>query len=204
MNMNQIFSIPLWESPFPDFEIHKTKFLETVNDFRLRNPENNIRSNFVGGYQSPINLTNEEDLSNLFQFISQMGLKASFDLQFVDVEIYLSAAWVNFQDTRLAFHVDHVHQDTFSGVFFLQVPEHSGKLVINNSGINPLWQGAMLQERKNKFNCDKIKIDPEEGQIYLWPSYLPHSVEPNNHDESRISISFNVICVPKVPIPHTK
>ncbi|NBW70846.1 MAG: hypothetical protein EBR32_05505, partial [Bacteroidetes bacterium] len=42
-----------------------------------------------------------------------------------------------------------------------------------------------------------IKIEPEEGSIVIFPSYLPHLVEPNNHDDERISISFNVIALPK-------
>jgi uncharacterized protein (TIGR02466 family) len=204
MNIIQVFSTPLWEASLPDFDSHKEKFLETVKTFRANNPEGIKRSNLGGSYQSPMNLTNEDGLVPLFEFVCQMGLKAAFDLQFVNVDAYITAAWVNFNDSRSAINYDHVHQDTFSGVFYLQIPEKSGKLVMNNPGINPLWQGAMLTETKNKFNSDKIKIEPQEGHVFLWPSYLPHGVEPNDHDESRISISFNVICIPKDPIPHTK
>jgi uncharacterized protein (TIGR02466 family) len=70
--------------------------------------------------------------------------------------------------------------------------------------MNPLWQGAMLTDKKNKFNADKLRLDPKEGHIFLWPSYLPHGVEPNDHDDERISISFNVIAVPKEHVEHTK
>lgn len=204
MNIIQVFSTPIWESSFPDFESHKEKFLDTVKAFRTNNPEGIQKSNIGGGYQSPMNLTNEAELAPLYEFVCQMGLKAAFDLQLVDVDVYITAAWVNFNDTRSAANYDHVHQDTFSGVFYLQVPEKSGKLVLNNSGINPLWQACLLTDVKNKFNSEKIKVEPNEGQIFLWPSYLPHGVEPNDHDDSRISISFNVICIPKGVVPHTK
>ena len=204
MNVIQVFSTPLWESPLPDFGSHKEKFLDAVKTFRTNNPEGIQRSNLGGGYQSPMNLTNESDLALLFEFVCQVGLKAAFDLQFVNVDVYITAAWVNFNDTRSAVNYDHVHQDTFSGVFYLQIPKKSGKLVINNPGINPLWQGSMLTQAKNKFNSDKIKLEPIEGHLYLWPSYLPHGVEPNDHDDARISISFNLLCIPKDSIPHTK
>lgn len=204
MNIIQIFSTPIWESSLPNFVDHKEDFLKAVTEFREKNPEGVHKSNLGGGYQSPMNLTTEPALAPLFEFVCQMGLKAAFDLQFVNVDAYITAAWVNFNDSRSCINYDHVHQDTFSGVFYLQIPEKSGKLVINNSGINPLWQGAMLPEKKNKFNSDKLKMDPVEGHIFLWPSYLPHGVEPNDHDESRISISFNVICVPKEHVEHTK
>ena len=45
-------------------------------------------------------------------------------------------------------------------------------------------------------------IEPEEGSILFFPSYLPHSVTTNNHDEERISISFNVIALPKGSIDY--
>jgi len=37
-----------------------------------------------------------------------------------------------------------------------------------------------------------MSVDPVEGFLFMWPSYLPHSVDQNNHDEERISISFNI------------
>ena len=53
------------------------------------------------------------------------------------------------------------------------------------------------QHKKNQFTGESIRIEPLEGNIILFPSYLPHSVETNNHDEERISISFNIIALPK-------
>jgi uncharacterized protein (TIGR02466 family) len=193
----------MWESYLPEFLKHKESFLKCVQDFREKNPETILKSN-INGYQSPMTLTKELEMATLFEYIAQMGMKAMFDMQFVNCDVYLSAAWVNFNETRNQYNAEHIHQDTFSGVFYLQVPEKSGKLSLTNPGLNPLWQGAMLVDKKNKFNADKLRIEPVEGQIFLWPSYLSHAVEPNNHDETRISISFNVICIPKEHVEHTK
>jgi uncharacterized protein (TIGR02466 family) len=204
VNIIQIFSTPTWDSQLPEFDQHRPQFLEAVHEFQAANPGGIHRNNIGGGYQSPMNLTTESRLGPLFEYVCQMAMKANFDMQFVDCDVYLTAAWANINNTRSAANYDHVHQDTYSGVFYLQVPERSGRLVITNPGINPLWQGAMLADRKNKFNADRLRIEPVEGHIFLWPSFLPHGVEPNDHDDARISISFNVICVPKENIPHTK
>jgi uncharacterized protein (TIGR02466 family) len=204
MNIVQVYSTPLWNSELPDFDTHQETFVKAARNFRKSNPEGVNKSNVGGSYQSPMNLTTEPAFGPLFEFVAQMGMKAAFDMQFVQCDTYLTAAWVNFNDRRSAVNYDHVHQDTFSGVFYLKVPPKSGKLVLTNPGMNPLWQGAMLTDSKNKFNADKLRIEPAEGQIYLWPSYLPHGVEPNDHDDERISISFNVICVPKEHVEHTK
>jgi uncharacterized protein (TIGR02466 family) len=203
MNIIQVFSTPIWNSKFAYFEDQKETFLEAVSDFRKQNPEGVQKSNIIG-YQSPITLTNEPRLSQLFDFVIQMGVKANFDNQFVDCDVYITAAWVNFNDSRAAHNHEHVHSDTYSGVFYLQVPEGSGDISFTNPGLNRLWQGTMLSEMRNKFTAEHLKFKPKEGDIYLWPSYVPHSVLPNNHDEARISISFNVICIPKGQVLHSK
>lgn len=204
MNIIQIYSTPIWESEFPDFSEHRDSFIAGSRSFRESNPEGIHKSNLGGSYQSPMNLTTEPSFYPLFEYVAQMARKASFDMQFVECDTYITAAWVNFNDSRSAINYDHVHQDTFSGVFYLKAPSKSGSLVIKNPGLNPLWQGSLLTDRKNKFNSDNLRIEPVEGQIYLWPSYLPHGVEPNDHDDERISISFNVICIPKENVEHTQ
>lgn len=196
MNIIQVFSTPIWNSGFPDFQSQKKSFLKAVTEFREQNPEGIERSN-IAGYHSPVNLTKEPRLSPLFDFVAQMAVKANLDNQFVECDVYLTSAWVNFNDSRAAHNHEHIHSDTYSGVFYLQVPEKSGKILFTNPALNKLWQGTMLSDIKNKFTAGQLKLEPKEGQIYIWPAYLPHSVTSNDHDEARISISFNIICIPK-------
>lgn len=203
MNSIQIFATPIWESIFPSFAENREQFLNCVTEFRRSNPEGVSKSN-VNGYRSPGTLTRETAMAPLFEYVSQMALKAIFDMQLVNCDIALTAAWVNFNESRNHYDLEHVHQDTFSGVFYLQAPQGSGKISFTNPGLNPLWQGSMLVDKKNKFNADRLKIEPKEGQVLLWPSYLAHSVESNSHDETRISVSFNLICIPKEYVEHTK
>lgn len=203
MNIIQIYATPVWESTYPEFNDHKQQFLDCVTEFKTKYPDGIHKSN-INGYQSPMTLTHETSMSPLFEYIAQTAQKAMFDMQFVNCDVYISAAWANFNESRNQYNCEHIHQDTFSGVFYLQVPENSGKLCLVNPGMNPLWQGAMLADKKNKFNADRLRIEPKESQLLLWPSYLSHAVEPNAHDETRISISFNVICIPKEYVEHTK
>lgn len=203
MNLAQLFTIPIWESPFPDFDIQKELFLQATRSFREKNPEGLNRYN-TNAYQSPINMTHVSELSPIYDFAAQIGIKAAFDLQLVNCDTFITAAWVNYHDTQNGMQVEHTHQDTFSGVIYLKAPKKSGHLVINNPALNSLWQGTMLVSKKNKFTADRIRIAPQEGNMLIWPSYLPHSVETNNHDEERISIGFNILCVPKEHVDHTK
>ncbi len=38
----------------------------------------------------------------------------------------------------------------------------------------------------------KITYKPTEGLFIIFPSWLWHGVEPNQSEESRISLSFNI------------
>ena len=97
MNIIQVFSTPVWNSFLPDFQEHRQSFLDCVHEFR-KNHENGIQKSNINGYQSPMILTREPAMAPLFEYVCQMGLKAIFDLQLVDCEVYLTAAWVNFNE----------------------------------------------------------------------------------------------------------
>jgi hypothetical protein len=61
-----------------------------------------------------------------------------------------------------------------------------------------MWTGLSLVENKNKFTSERLQITPSDGAVFIWPSYLPHRTLPNNHDDSRISVSFNLLTLPKM------
>lgn len=195
MDLLSIYSIPIWRSEYPDFEEHRQIFLDTARDYKNQNPS--IKKTNIFGYQSPNTLHNISEFSPLLEYICQMAFKASADLNFINCDIAITSAWLNINDTRQCINSEHLHSDTFSGVFYLQTPENSGELVLSNPAINRMWNGCNLVEEKNEFTGEMLRIEPVEGDILLFPSYIPHSVYPNNHDEERISISFNIIAFPK-------
>lgn len=204
MNLMPIYSVPLWQSEYPEFEEHKETFLSAVKEYKEQNPTKEKPRSNVAGYQSPDTLQHVAELYPLFEYICQMGFKACADLEFIDCDIAITSAWLNVNDSRQCMNSEHVHGDVFSGVFYLHTPEESGKLHIVNPAINFMWQGCSLTSQKNQFTGESISIEPIEGNILLFPSYLPHSVKTNNHDEERISISFNIIALPKGSIDYPK
>lgn len=200
MNLLSIYSVPFWQSEYPEFEEHKEIFLDVIKKYKEENPS--IQKSNIVGYHSPETLQQIPELRLLFEYICQMAFKAVADLDFIDCDIALTSAWVNINDTRQCMNSEHIHNQVFSGVFYLKAPEESGKLVLQNPGINRMWKGCDLTANKNQFTGESIRIEPVEGNIFLFPSYLPHSVETNNHDEERISISFDIIALPKGSIEY--
>ena len=195
MNLLSIYSVPMWQSEFPDFADYKETFLAAVREYKNRHPS--VQHSNIAGYHSPDGLHHVAELRPFFEYACQLAFKACSDLDFIDCDIAITSAWVNVNDSRQCMNGEHVHGDVFSGVFYLQAPEGSGPLSISNPAINRVWNGCSLSAQKNEFTAETIKIAPVEGSVIVFPSYLPHSVETNNHDEERISVSFNIIAVPK-------
>ena len=193
----QIYSTPLWQSEYPDFEEEKESLLKALKQYKEQTPTKEAPRSNIAGYQSPSTVQQLEEIRPVFEYICQMAYKASADLDFIDCDVAVTEAWINVNDSRQCMNSEHIHGEVFSGVFYLQAPEGSGKLSIVNPGINRMWKGCQLVSQKNQFTGESIRIEPVEGNIILFPSYLPHSVETNDHDEERISLSFNIIALPK-------
>ena len=45
---------------------------------------------------------------------------------------------------------------------------------------------------KNELNAQVAGLEINEGDLLIFPGYLPHKVAKNESDEDRIVISFNV------------
>jgi uncharacterized protein (TIGR02466 family) len=204
MNLTSIYSTPIWQTEYPYFEENKAQFIQSIRDLKEKYPEGVNKSNLFG-YHSPQNIHEEETRIHPFlHYAGEIVMKAAEDLGFIPIDVALTSVWFTINDSRQCMNAEHIRGDTFSGVFYLKAPEGSGRLVLQNPGINRLWQGLSLVERKNQFTGEKISIAPVEGNIVMFPSYLPHWVEPNDHDDERISISFNAICLPEGSLGHAQ
>ena len=191
MNLVRLFSTPVWQEEFPNFSKVKDEWLTHVRKYIEDNPESLELSN-VGGYHSPQYLHTIPELRDLFNYICFQAKDICNDLGFKeDVYVYVKESWVNVSG-KSSFHREHVHGEVLSGVFYIKTPLESGRLNFVNTGMNKMWGVNHLIREKNNFTADGMSVDPVEGFLFMWPSYLPHSVDPNQHDEERISISFNV------------
>ena len=90
---------------------------------------------------------------------------------------------VNQPGSRNTFHTHK--EDHFSLCYYLQA-EGTGNLRMVNH-INILG------------DCNKtapfvrdVSIAPKDGDLFLWPAWVPHEVEANLSDKERINLVFNI------------
>lgn len=198
MNLINLNSTPIWQTSFSEFDQYKDQFLSAVKEYVKENPEGHVISN-IGGYQSPKLLHQKKEIEPLLEVISSMAYRACLDLNITDVVVAITETWTNINKKGSMNH-EHVHGDILSGVFYLQLPSDEsdrGALTFRNKNTCNCWDGYKVIKDRNEFTTEIVKVNPEEGQIILFPSYLMHGVEPHFSDEERISISFNITAIPK-------
>jgi uncharacterized protein (TIGR02466 family) len=93
--------------------------------------------------------------------------------------------WANINSfgSRNTFHTHK--DDEFSGVYYVQSND-TGDLRFTNPA-NVLGDCS----RTSPFTRD-FSFVPNDGDLILWPSWIPHEVEPNLSNQSRINLAFNI------------
>ena len=204
MNLLPAFVIPIWESALPNFNQHRDNWIKIAESLRAAKPDCAMTYNIGGAWMSDPDSLKDSSFTDLWTFLGQSAQKATFDMQFQPVEIGVTGAWFNVTQGPAAMHLNHVFVDIFNGVVFVKSPPGTGSTVITNPATNPKWDGNHFVDTKNKLNSERIRLDPTEGKIFLWPSYMQHSTEPNQHDDTSISISFRMAMMPKQPMLHVR
>jgi hypothetical protein len=143
----------------------------------------NIQISNQGGYQGH-DYFNEDFVNAVISVIPRRK-----DKPFKNPKLY---SWVNI-NKKNNYNTRHVHLDTrmfLSGVYYAKVPENSGNIRFYDPR-GPLMQ-AMSDHDYFYDGFAYQYLIPKDDMIIFFPSWLEHDVEPNNSDEDRISIAFNI------------
>ena len=97
--------------------------------------------------------------------------------------------WVNINNPG-SYNNPHNHPKTdLSVVYYPKVPAGSGNLILART------DAAVYGNLYNNHPIGReFEIRPTEGHAYIFPAHLWHWVTPNQSEEDRISITFNVEC----------
>ena len=104
----------------------------------------------------------------------------------IDLNKYNINSWFNI-NSKDGYNLFHTHAGSLlSGVVYFQ---GTGTGPIQFNTLNNIYK---LTHPDWPFSSGH-SIDPEEGDIILFPSYLGHSVNHNTSDKSRVNLAFNVM-----------
>ena len=101
--------------------------------------------------------------------------------------LFLNNIWVNIAKNNDYQEEHHHGTNLFSGVIYINVNSNSGSFQLINP--TPLVESMF----PSNYNYKSIfEIQPQNGLIFLFPSWLSHRALPNKSNQDRISISFNI------------
>jgi len=112
-----------------------------------------------------------------------------------NIEFYVTNSWVNVHKRGHQAGAHMHHNSLISGVLYLRTNERSGNLVFHREVQThvPFPPALDLDMTAfNIYNCKSWGYQPKTNDICLFPSVVSHSVDPNESDEDRWCLAFNV------------
>ena len=111
-----------------------------------------------------------------------------------ELNFYITQSWLNLTEPGESHH-RHWHSNSLiSGIFYITTTEND-KVQFNDPNATFRHQTSFEVANYNIFNSQTYVYDGNSVDLFLFPSWLEHSVEKNEKaTRNRISISFNV-CV---------
>ena len=144
------------------------------------------------GWQSARDLHRLDEFRGLVAGIHDAAESVLEFLKIGTSAIEITGLWANMNPRDVA-HPIHSHPNNFlSGVYYLRT--HEGADTINFHDPRP--QANLIKPAVTELtaeNTDQVVVTVTNGTMLLFPSWLAHSVDASGSDETRISISFNIM-----------
>ena len=197
-NLFTYFPHPIFQYKLDNYEDHNKEYSKYIYELQKKDSKGQKLSN-VNGWHSPF-----FDLSSR----ETIGYKFLMKIQPYIADVFKSYGWVfNPQKVKCSgmwaiinkkgnFNTEHIHPNSnLSGAYYVSAPENCGKFkVVNPHSISR--DKFPPRENPNELNRLVAEHEIEDGDLLIFPSYLPHLVLPNQSDDDRIVISFNIFVSP--------
>lgn len=184
------WATPIWECPVIGIDNNEIKkyCLET----RERLPGVTI-SNRGGWHSDQLLFPVVPELEQLFSNVTAFANDVCARHTGIN-NLKMGNFWININGYH-DYNTEHDHQKSIlSGVYYVSVPDNNmGDIVFHrNDNAQFFLTGDIEREQTmtNALNCNK---PPKESTLYLFPSWVKHSVERNESHKERISIAFNIV-----------
>ena len=193
-----IFPSLVWTTLFDDRESFNAKLLEQIYKMREKDPAGVSNTN-VRGWQSPNNLQTLEEFKELNLRIVQVCQAIAESQHFMPGLVFQHQAWININPPGASNKIHYHANCHFSGIYYisLKAPE-CGSIFFRD----PRVASRMMTypaTQPTEFTSEEVRMEPEEGRMYVFPGWLEHGVEENKSDQDRVSIAFNVLAGPGAP-----
>jgi uncharacterized protein (TIGR02466 family) len=152
-----------------------------------------VKKTNVNGWHSQTNMHEMPQFKPLVDGLFKMQHEI-FKQEWLDRQPRLGNMWANI-NYKGGYNKPHIHPNSlFSGVYYVQAEPNCGKIVLYDPrpGIQSNMP-ARINGQPPEHLWREVHLDAKVNRIIMFPSWLWHSVEPNESNNIRISVSFNFI-----------
>ena len=143
-------------------------------------------------WQSDHDLHQSEHFGQLISSIHEAVKKVLEFLKIADTPFVMTGLWAN-MNAPGAIHKMHNHPNNLlSGVYYVQTGEGADTINFHD----PRPQRDVIKPPVTELtadNTDQVVVTVNDGTLLVFPSWLSHSVDTNRSNQTRISISFNIM-----------
>ncbi len=201
MSITPLFATPLWNK-----HVYNLKLLQEIraliNDFnqgvehagtvsedfqQAYITNNRIRMNKKGitSFYSDNFATKPEWKSVRDQLLIEIKALIERDCDTEELDFFRLWATIYPKDAHIPLHC---HQNAaLSGVFYIDTQEEGGDITFQD----PAWLAKSMYAGRDQPHT-RYTLNPTDGLLLVFPSWLPHQSTPNLSDKNRLIISFNL------------
>ena len=192
--VHKYFAQPIFQYQLESYERHNQDLKKYIYNAYNEDPNGLSRSNQGGWHSKPFDLKDKNTAPFIFfQSIQKYvaDVFKEYGWLYVPGKVNLTEMWAII-NKKNNFNIEHTHPNNYlSAAYYVKAPENCGSFIVTNPN-SVSRERITASVRKTEFNQNIAQIKPKEGDLLLFPAYLPHSVGMNLSDEDRIVISFNV------------
>ena len=190
----KLFPQPLFKYQVEDYKVKNKKLLDYIYELYEEDKLGVQKSNINGWHSKSFDLQDKKNIPNEFfaninPFL--VNVFKNYGWVYDPSKVVCTAMWaiINKQED---FNITHTHPNNIlSSAYYVKAPKNCGDFIAENSNLAKRHLYPEI-ENKNELNADIARIKVSEGDLLLFPAYLPHQVSKNESGEDRIVISFNV------------
>jgi len=198
MNREILFPTPIYFKMVKDPQ-KLNKYLFPLIKAWSKKDKSLEKTNAGGGWHSPTDMNYKEEYKPLTDELFNMQHEVFKDYG-MEPKPGLGNMWANINYPG-SYNKQHMHPNSqWSGVYYVKVPKKSGGLFIEDPRPGPNIILPRRLEGLPRALWRVIIYPATEGQMIMFPAWVPHGVEINQSKEKgekgwRVSVSFNFIQV---------
>ena len=207
LDLKYLFPTPMWTTKLEGYGILNQKLQKYIYSLKEKDPKGEIYSNVLGWSSGDLRewhtlgveiKSHGEEIEDFLNKINPHIAKALLDLgcDLVNLQPNINEMW-SVINPEHATMITHIHPESVLSIaYYVKAKGNCGNFVADDPRVGSQFKVPPTYN-SNILNLRKIEVEPEEGLLVIFPSYLPHFVGPNRTKEDRIVISMNIDLIPK-------